>query len=252
MTYKTFVDGVVLPASDLQMLMDQSVIAVPNPDALTTIPTPANGVVAFVQSLNVHVRRITGGWAPIGGRITVADPTALANFPFVVLGLTARVTSERTVWEYGAGGWKRTANGRPILARATTSEANAWATVMTAFKWGGSPATPIVDTDAFFNSAQNTRLTVPFDGLYRIDFNLLSSGVLSARAGIFVNGSSTETYVTGSSFGQAGAGTNPQGSGVLALSAGDYIELRHVSPSTGSGAWNAAACGITIEYLGEA
>lgn len=251
MPYKTFQDGLVLSASDMQLVMDQSVIAVANPAALSTIPAPVNGTVAYVTNYEVHVRLYRGNWIPLSGRITAANPAALDTFPFPVDGLTAYVVSERTVWRYVAGDWKRTADGRPILARLTTSVANAWATASTAFRWGGTPATPIVDTDGMFNPGQDTRLTVPFDGLWEISFNLLSSGVLSARASIHISGSSTETIITGSAFGQAGAGTNPSGSGILALTAGDYVEVRHVSPSTGSGAWNAAACSMSAKYLGE-
>lgn len=105
MPFKTFEDGVILPASDLQLLMNQSIINVPNADALATIPTPEIGMVAYVVALNVHVRRVTGRWVPLAGRITVADLNALANFPFLETGLIATVTASASTHRYSGTEW---------------------------------------------------------------------------------------------------------------------------------------------------
>lgn len=105
MTYKTFQDGVVLPASDLQMLMDQSVIGVANADALGAIPTPPNGMVAYVQNIGLHVRRVTGGWVPLSSRVNLADAAAIDTFPFPVVGLMAREIQTGFDYQYSPTGW---------------------------------------------------------------------------------------------------------------------------------------------------
>lgn len=62
MPYKTFEDGVVLPAADLQLLMDQSLIAVDTDVERDEIPAPSEGMQVYRRDTKQVERFSGGGW----------------------------------------------------------------------------------------------------------------------------------------------------------------------------------------------
>lgn len=105
MPYKTFQNGVVLPASDVQLLMDQSVIHVANAGALTSIPTPDEGMVAYVEAPGVHVRRVGGTWVCLARSLVVNAATDLDSFPFAAVGTKARDLGTGLEYVHNGSNW---------------------------------------------------------------------------------------------------------------------------------------------------
>lgn len=135
MTYKTFQDGVVLPAEEIQdYLMDQTVVQVADSTALAALPTSVKA--AYVLNTGVLMARDNvNDWYPQGGTATVAE-TAPSNpqtgaiwvKPSEVLPLPVR-----TVWSNVTGVTNTSFATIGRTQAYTTSKA-----VMCTVQWGGS------------------------------------------------------------------------------------------------------------------
>ena len=227
-------------------------------DTLALSPTSTNGASALITvgagGPLLGFRRAEGANSVLLGAPQLQALVPMTDAARVALpaadlftGLRVYCTDTDLEWRYVGGAWKLL-GGRPIACRVIGGT-NGWATTLTAFTWS---ATDEVDTDGMWNSGQPTRITIPYTGLYRVSYGLLSSGTLAARALVAKNGGTAATDgLTNASVGAAGAGTSPTNSGLGSYVAGDYLEVKHVSPSTGSGLWTPASCYFAVEFAGQ-
>ena len=139
-------------------------------------------------------------------------------------------------------------SGLPAMCRVLGGS-NGWSTAQTAFIWTDVDAINPAD---MFDPATPTRITIPQSGIYQISYNLLSTGVIAANTMVTKNGAATaEQGLANAAFGTSGAGTAPAVTGFASLVAGDYLEVKHQSPSTGSGLWNPAGSSFSARRVGQ-
>lgn len=198
-------------------------------------------------ALATSVDTALGEVNPAGHYTGTLAERALLEAPDLREGIYWYSTDTNLMAIYNGSAWKNIVS-RFVGAKVVKNVAQSWSTSLEAITWNNASAA--VDTDGFYSTGANTRLTAPFDGLYRVSWSLLSSGVISASTHLYING--VTTGFTNSSFGQAGSGTNPKGTTVVSLTAGQYVTIMQVSPSTAGGAWGTTGnCVFEIEYLGQ-
>lgn len=119
MAYKTFQDGEVLPAVDVQLLMDQTVIHVVNEQAQNDLPPMDAGTVIYRQDLDLHLRRVTGRWATLTDFVTVSDEAARDKLP-AHAGLVVYVRNPGVTQRWTGTEWRATR--RMFVARRTSTQ----------------------------------------------------------------------------------------------------------------------------------
>jgi hypothetical protein len=177
---------------------------------------------------------------------TAADRAGLVSAQ-MPNGMLFTETDTGLVWLRRSGAWIIT-GGRAVAVNINSAVAQGWSTGTPKFQWGGAGSI-IVDSDEFFDAGSNTRLTIPYTGLYDVGYNLRSSGIIATATVLFVNGVAS-SLGNGASVGAGGSGTNPKAETTLDLTAGDYLEVQHTSAATGSGAWVPAQCEFRARLRG--
>lgn len=151
---------------------------------------------------------------------------------------------------YRDGIWKNQPS-RPVSAQVQKNVTQPLAAGPTAITWNNSGAQH--DTDSFYSTGNNTRLTAPFDGLYRVSFTLYSNSASSivVTSYPYKNGSSLGYGTAPARNGVSGAAVGVTNTFLVALVAGDYLEIRPVVTSP-TGNWDTGgACVFGMEYLGQ-
>lgn len=165
-------------------------------------------------------------------------------------GITWYTTDTNLMWVYRDSAWKILGGGgRPILCRVTKSIAQNLASSQT-ITWTSS--SPSLDTDGFYSTGATTRLTIPYDGIYRVSYTLNSNSDSSkVTANVYRNGS---LYAVGRGVGagSADAGASAHDYVIGSFSENDYLEVQ-VSVTGASGAWNSnsGACAFSAEFIGQ-
>jgi hypothetical protein len=93
MAYKTFVNGFVLNASELNTyLMNQSVMVFPNSAARTSdLPTPTEGMLTYIENIASYQYWSGADWLDL-----VAAPTSLSNVLITAPRETTRIEADAT------------------------------------------------------------------------------------------------------------------------------------------------------------
>lgn len=162
-------------------------------------------------------------------------------------GIMWYATDTNLIWVYRDTTWK-VLGGRPIVGRVIKNTGQSSSVSPAVITWNSSSA--IINTDSFYSTGSNTRLTIPYAGLYRVGFTLKSTGIVAISAGVLKNGSTYLNEVEGAAVGASGAGTCVQASDIIALNAGDYLEVRHNAASAGV-SFNVASCRFQAEFIGQ-
>lgn len=173
-------------------------------------PDQINGAELFVENLigesvdTVAHLPTSGSWI---GRTVIAEDTGVAY------------------WNTdGLTGWVRLSSGLKVALIKDIAQTSV-AGQQTVVKWSTSAAP--VDIGGFYSTASPTRLTAPVSGIYAINTTVSAQdSTASRKIGIFKNGAFL-TYC-GAQVNTTAFGMNPVGFAVVALSAGDYIEITAV------------------------
>lgn len=105
MSYKTFQDGQILPAADVQLLMDQTIIEVPNAAGMDAIPVPQDGMVIYRRDLGFHLRRLGGTWRLLTDYASVANAAVRDSLP-AHNGLLVSRRDSGSVDRYDGSAWQ--------------------------------------------------------------------------------------------------------------------------------------------------
>lgn len=148
---------------------------------------------------------------------------------------------------YRDGVWKNHPN-RFVGALVKKSASTAVATGPAAMIWSTTGAT--IDTDSLYSTGANTRFTIPFAGVWEIDWAVFtnSAGTIITISELRIGGSASGWKATPDS-GVIGKGAGTSGSVRLSLSAADYIEIFNTTTSP-AGNW-ATDSYFQARYLGE-
>lgn len=181
------------------------------------------------------------GTRPIG---STAERTAYA---YAREGLGWYDTNLDAEFLHNGTGWKMTP-GRPSMCILDKNIAQNSANGTVVVTWDNTGA--VVDTDNYYSTAQNTRITVPFAGVYDVSYKIRTSGQLPLTTVLKVNGSTIVNRGTGSDVGATGAASNVAVTVPLVLAAGDYITLD--LGSTGVLALGTAGLSfMSVRFVGE-
>ena len=111
-------------------------------------------------------------------------------------------------------------------------------------------ADPIVDKGGFASAAQTRRLTIPHDGVYRISYQVTTNGVAAQGSLLKKNGADFAPVTGGDgAVGASGAAANLKGNVVVALVAGDYIEVQLQATSAPAANYWLASSNFAIELI---
>lgn len=177
---------------------------------------------------------------------TAADRAGLAAGQ-MPNGMLFSETDTGLVWLRRSGAWT-IAGGRAVACVVKKSATTAVAAGPAAMIWSTTGA--VFDSDEFYDTASNTRLTVPFSGVYEVSWAALTNSASTAitTSEVYVNGSASG-YKASQDIGVPGKGAGAQGTVLLDLNAGDYIEVRNTTTSP-AGNWTVDSY-VGIKYLGE-
>lgn len=202
-----------------------------------------------------------------GAPATAADQNEIANYAADVGNRKVKTAAERAalsgadVWDglevfesdtgrtyiRIGGGWKRTEDKISlVIVEKDVAQNTSSGTVTVTLNSTGA----VVDTDTYYSTGANTRITVPLTGLYEVTYKIRTNGALALLTDLKVNGTAV---VRGQSadIGATGASSTAQATVILNLTAADYITIDVTS--TGVAAiLTTGACFIQARYLGQA
>ena len=176
-----------------------------------------------------------------GGLATAADQNEIANYAADVGNRKVKTAAERAalsgadVWdglevfesdtgrEYlrVSGGWYRTANKLSACVVEKDIAQNTSAGTITV-TWNNTGAA--IDTDSYYSTGTNTRVTVPFTGIYEVAYKARIASTQALTSDLKVNGVSAPRGGD-SDKGDTGAASSVQAKVLLSLTAGDYLTL---------------------------
>lgn len=218
------------------------------PWSITTL-TSAASLVPLEGLLNSIAQNVAN--AMTAGRVVQAVNSAsarAAKFPSPTVGDRVLRTDLGLEEMYYNGGWKLLptrfvgARLRKNIAQSTSTSAN------TSVTWNSSGAE--YDTDGLYSTGTNTRLNIPYAGIWLVSFTLRASGTLGMQARIGINGSADTSTEWGSG-GASGGATTVGGTDLLSLSAGDYIYVGHEMFTPAGSSFNTAACRFQAQFMGQ-
>lgn len=183
----------------------------------------------------------------------VADATARdAKYPSPVAGNRVYRLDLSMEQVYRGGAWKNQPT-RFIGALVYKNVAQSVAAGPTAITWNNTAAE--YDTSSFYSTSNNTRLTIPYNGLYDIDMQIINNSgtaAISAVDLLYKNSSASGHGTVTAEVGASGDGAGVAAKFRAVFTAADYIEIRPtVSGPTGSWTNSGSACRFGIQYLGE-
>lgn len=202
-----------------------------------------------------------------GGLATAADQNEIANYAADVGNRKVGTAAARAaltgadVWdglEFGetdtgreyvriSGGWKRTADKLSLCVVEKDIAQNTSAGTITV-TWNSTAAA--IDTDSYYSTGANTRVTVPLTGIYEVSYKARIASTQALTSDLKVNGVSVPRGAS-SDVGASGAASTVASTVLLSLTAGDYLTL----DITATGASALTVNGSTFmsaEYKGQA
>jgi hypothetical protein len=201
-----------------------------------------------------------------GAPATAADQNEIANYAADVGNRKVKTAAERAalsgadVWDglevfesdtgraylRISGGWKRTADKLSLCVVEKDIAQNTSAGTVTV-TWNSTGAA--IDTDSYYSTGTNTRVTVPFTGIYEVTYKARIASTQALTSDLKINGVSAPRGAS-SDVGASGAASCVAATVLLSLAAGDYLTL----DITATGASALATTGGTFmsaEYLGQ-
>lgn len=143
-----------------------------------------------------------------------------------------------------SAGWYPMAGNTP-RCKVVKNIAQTGGTSTYVITWNNAGA--VQDRWGMYSTANNTRITAPVAGLYRVNYMIRTSGTSARTTTIRINGVATN-LATGQ-VGTVGAATSPAQTAILSLAAGDYVEIQGIDAAAGLVVTGNDSTYFEMEYL---
>lgn len=201
-----------------------------------------------------------------GAPATAADQNEIANYAADVGNRKVKTAAERAalsgadVWDglevfesdtgraylRISGGWKRTADKLScVVVEKDVAQNTSAGTVSLTLNSTGA----VVDTDSYYSTGANTRITVPLTGLYEVTYKVRTNGALAITTELKVNGTAVPRG-QGADIGATGAASTAHVTVLLNLTSGDYL-IVDVTSTGVAAILTTGATFIQARYLGQ-